>query len=127
MSATAPAVSRNLQVRATLANATNAPDASTALATPIGKSFRDWLEEGESLYEAALSEYLALEAQAEQMESRLAEKRNELNRIAAIVGRPILETRRRVSAQLVDETGPGSIPNSPATIARALTGRGLAR
>ena len=42
-------------------------------------------------------------------------------------GKPPVETNRRLTAQLIDDHSSGSVPNSPATIARALTGRGLGR
>ena len=91
------------------------------------KSLSDWLQEGESLYEAALAEYQQLETQLDELESRLAAKRAEVNQIAQVVGKPPLENNRRLTAQLVDDHGPQSVPNSPATIARALTGRQLSR
>ena len=91
------------------------------------KSLNDWLAEGEGLYEAALAEYQQLESQLDELESRLAAKRAEVNQIAQVVGKPALEGTRRLTAQLVDDSGPQSVPNSPATIARALTGRQLGR
>jgi hypothetical protein len=93
----------------------------------VTKSLSDWLQEGESLYDAALAEYQQLEAQLDELESRLAAKRAEVNQIAQVVGKPPLENNRRLTAQLVDDHGPQSVPNSPATIARALTGRQLGR
>ena len=91
------------------------------------KSLQDWLQEGESLYNAALEEYRAIESQLEELESRLMAKREEVNQIAQVVGKPPVESSHRLTAQLVDDHGPNSVPNSPATIARALTGRGLGR
>ena len=91
------------------------------------KSLSDWLQEWESLYEAALAEYQQLESQLDELESRLAAKRAEVNQIAQVVGKPPIENTRRLTAQLVDDHGPQSVPNSPATIARALTGRQLGR
>jgi len=93
----------------------------------VTKSLNDWLAEGESLYDAALAEYQQLEAQLDELEGRLTAKRAELNQIAQVVGKPPMENNRRLTAQLVDDTGPQSVPNSPATIARALTGRQLGR
>ena len=93
----------------------------------VTKSLNDWLQEGESLYDAALAEYQQLEAQLDELEARLAAKRAEVNQIAQVVGKPAIENNRRLTAQLVDDTGPQSVPNSPATIARALTGRQLSR
>ena len=91
------------------------------------KSLQEWLHEGEALYESALAEYQALEGQLDELEARLAAKREEVNQIAQVVGKPPVEPTRRLAAELVDATGPNSVPNSPATIARALTGRGLGR
>ncbi len=89
------------------------------------KTFKDWLTEGETLYQQALQEYQALENQIEDLEQRLAIKKDEVNQIALVVGKHAVESSRRLTAELVDHHGAGSVPNSPATIARALTGRGL--
>ena len=91
------------------------------------KSFKDWISEGESLYNAALREYQSIEQQLDDLEAKLAAKKAEVNQIAQVIGKPPVETNRRLTAQLVEEHGPNSVPNSPATIARALTGRGLGR
>lgn len=91
------------------------------------KSFKDWLGEGEQLYSSSLQEYQDLETQIQQLEQRLAVKKEEVNQIAIVVGKPPVESSRRLSAELIDNHGPASVPNSPATIARALTGRGLGR
>ena len=93
------------------------------------KSLQEWLSEGETLYAAALQEFQSLETQLEELESKLAAKKAELNQIAQVVGKPPVESsvRRVVTAELVEPHGPNSVPNSPATIARALTGRGLGR
>lgn len=91
------------------------------------KSFKDWLAEGESLYNIAIKEYQAIESQLDELEQKLAAKKNEVNQIAAVIGKPPVESNRRLSVELVDAHSPSSVPNSPATIARALTGRGLGR
>jgi hypothetical protein len=93
----------------------------------VTKSLNEWLQEGESLYNAALQEYQHIEAQLDDLEAKLAAKKAEVNQIAQVVGKPPVESSRRLTAQLVEEHGPNSVPNSPATIARALTGRGLGR
>lgn len=90
------------------------------------KSFKDWLGEGEQLYNATVAEFQQLEAQLAELEQRLAAKKAEVNQIAQVIGKPPVESQRRLSAELVDP-GPGNVQNSPATIARALTGRGLGR
>lgn len=90
------------------------------------KSFKDWLGEGESLHNQALAEYQDLERQLEDLEKRLAIKKEEVNQIAAVVGKPPVEApNRRLTAELVEHHGSGSVANTPATIARALSGRGL--
>ena len=93
----------------------------------MSKSLKDWLSEGETLYQGALQEYQALERQIEELEQKLQIKKDEVNQIASVIGKPPVESNRRLTAQLVDDHGPSSVPNSPATIARALTGRGLGR
>jgi hypothetical protein len=91
----------------------------------VTKSFKDWLGEGEQLYNTTLAEFQQLEAQLTELEQRLAAKKAEVNQIAQVIGKPPVESQRRLSAELVDSGN--SVPNSPATIARALTGRGLGR
>src|SRR3954454_8957223 len=93
----------------------------------VTKNLHDWLAEGEALYNAALQEYQHIEQQLDELEARLAAQKAEVNQIAQDGGKPPLESSRRLTAQLVEEHGPNSVPNSPATIARALTGRGLGR
>jgi hypothetical protein len=96
----------------------------------VTKTLADWLSEGENLYNAAMAEYQALERQLEELEGKLAAKKAEVNQIASVVGKPPVETTgvgKRLTAELIDPHTPNSVPNSPATIARALTGRGLGR
>jgi len=94
----------------------------------VSKSLQDWLSEGEQLYNAAMHEFQQLETQLEELETKLAAKKAEVNQIAQVVGKPPVESTRKVlTAELVEPHGPNSVPNSPATIARALTGRGLGR
>lgn len=94
----------------------------------MNKSFRDWLTEGEQLYNAAVAEFQQLEAQLAELEQRLVGKKAEVNQIAQVIGKPAVAesgNNRRLTAEIID---PGqNVPNSPATIARALTGRGLGR
>src|SRR5688500_14331838 len=95
-----------------------------SLEVPVSKTLRDWLAEGEQLYSAAMQEYQSIEAQLDELEVKLAAKKSELNQIAQVIGKPPVEGNRRLTAQLIE---PNSVPNSPATIARALSGRGLGR
>ena len=91
------------------------------------KSFKDWLLEGENLYNAAMKEYQAIEAQLDELEQQLVAKRAEVNQIASVIGKPPVESSRRPAVEIIDAHSHNSVPNSPATIARALTGRGLGR
>ncbi len=93
----------------------------------MSKSLSEWLHEGEHLYNQALKEYQAIETQLDELEQRLVAKKAEVNQIASVIGKPPVESNRRLTAQLVDDHGPSSIPHSQATIARALTGRALGR
>lgn len=93
----------------------------------MSKSIKDWLAEGEQIYGAALDEYQQLETQLMELEQKLALKREEVNVIAEKLGKPPIEASRRLSAEIVERGQPNSVPNSPNTIARALTGRGFGR
>lgn len=93
----------------------------------MSKSIKDWLAEGEQIYGASMDEYQQLEAQIMELEQKLAVKREEANVIAEKLGKPPIETSRRLNAEIIDRGAPNSVPNSPNTIARALTGRGFGR
>ena len=93
----------------------------------MAKSIAEWMQEGEELYASALKDYQDLDHQLLELEKQLGQKQDEVNQIAQIIGKPLVEGNRRLSAQLVDEHGPMSVPNSPSTIARALAGRNLNR
>ena len=97
-------------------------------------SFQEWLQQGENLYNSALREYHDIEQQLSELEARLVEKQNEVNQIAQVIGKPMVEGNRRLSAQLVNAEvvdmvpaerahAPGHTPGSNANIARALTGK----
>lgn len=93
------------------------------------KSFRDWLAEGEQLYNATMSEFKSLEGQLEALEQQLATKRVEVNQIGQVIGKPPVETAsRRLSAQLMEPEQVASAPATtalpPGNMARALSGRG---
>jgi hypothetical protein len=104
---------------------------SPAEDSPMSKSFQDWLREGENLYDGAMSEYQAIEAQLEDLERQLTEKKSEVNQIAEIIGKPPVESNRRLTAQIIEgngsNTGNTQNPSSAAAIARAITGRSLGR
>ncbi len=93
-------------------------------------AFQEWLRQGEQLYDNALKEFHALEAQIADLEARLAAKQAEVNEMARVIGKPAVEATRRMSAQLVSaevidvpDRVAGQTPSSNATIARALTGK----
>ena len=100
-------------------------------------NLNEWLAEGENLYNNAMGEYEGLVRQLEELEQRLAAKRDEVNQIAKVINKPEVETAgpptsepsgsRRdgeaVSGELVGGEQGGSRANSSNTIARALTGR----
>ena len=95
----------------------------------MANSFQEWLQQGENLYNSAMREYHDIEHQLSELEARLVEKQNEVNQIAQVIGKPLVEGSRRLSAQLVTaelvevsaERAP--TPGSNANIARALTGK----
>jgi len=113
----------------------------------VGKTFRDWMTEGEELYSIALREYESLQSQLEALQSQLSAKKDEVNQIATVIGKPQVDNDeaelarielpktepkldrpdRKPVVQIVDRESPGSIPASRNTIAQALTGRGLGR
>ncbi len=87
------------------------------------KTFREWLAEGEQLYNNAMTEFQTIEKQLEQLEQQLAAKKAEVNQIAEVIGKPPIDSSRRLNAQLVDATvTPVTAPPS-GNVARALGGR----
>lgn len=92
-------------------------------------SFQEWLQQGENLYNTALREYHDIEQQLTELEARLVEKQGEVNQIAQVIGKPLVEGNRRLSAQLVSAevvdlpAERTATPGSNANIARALTGK----
>ena len=96
----------------------------------MASSFQEWLQQGEELYNNALREYHDIEQQLTELEARLVEKQAEVNQIAQVIGKPLVEGSRRLSAQLVNAdvvdvipTDRPATPGSNANIARALTGK----
>ena len=95
----------------------------------MASSFQEWLQQGEQLYNSSLREYHDIERQLIDLEARLGEKQNEVNQIAQIIGKPMVEGSRRLAAQLVSSTeiieAPERMPTpgANANIARALTGK----
>jgi len=113
----------------------------------VAKTFHDWMTEGEELYSLARREYEDLQSQLHALEAQLSAKKDQVNQIAAVIGKPQVDNDntdlarielpkteskldrhdRKPAVQIVDRETPGSIPASRNTIAQALTGRGLGR
>jgi hypothetical protein len=93
----------------------------------VAKSIAEWIREGEALYDAAIKEFEEMDARLQQLEKQMSQKQDEVNQIAQVIGKPLVEGNRRLTAQLVDDHGPLSVPNSSTTIARALSGRNINR
>ncbi len=99
----------------------------------MSANFQEWLQQGEALYQNALKEYHAIEAQLDDLESRLVAKQAEVNQIAQVIGKPPVEGGRRMAtllaaADIIDVPAErvgvsGSGAGSNASIARALTGK----
>lgn len=92
---------------------------------------KDWLRDGETLHAALVQEYADLEQQIEELESRLASKAAEANKLARILGLPPIDTGgRRGSSDLVltddaDNDRPAAVVPTPAVTIHT-TGRSLA-
>lgn len=101
----------------------------------MGGSFQEWLSQGEALYQAALKDYHAIEAQLDDLESKLVAKQAEVNQIAQVIGKPPVEATRRLGGGQMVHSAAGNIDiidappdrgptaGSNASIARALTGK----
>jgi hypothetical protein len=64
-------------------------------------NFQEWLQQGDALYQNALKEYHAIEAQLDDLEGKLVAKQAEVNQIAQVIGKPPVEASRRLGTQLV--------------------------
>jgi hypothetical protein len=96
------------------------------------KSFKEWLGEGESIYGEAMGQYKELEQQLADIEARLADKKEEVNQIAAVIGKPPIPSKmeaaraeRMGQVQIMDRESAGSIPASRQTIAKVLAGKSI--
>jgi hypothetical protein len=96
----------------------------------VAANFQEWLQQGEALYQAALKEFHAIEAQLEDLETKLVAKQAEVNQIAQVIGKGPVEASRRMSTELVPAAEVIDMPSdrqvsgsSNASIARALTGK----
>ncbi|MBC8109326.1 MAG: hypothetical protein H7Z14_22270 [Anaerolineae bacterium] len=91
------------------------------------KNFSEWLGEGEQLYLAAMEEFKSIESQIDELELQLTAKKGEVNQIAQVIGKPPVESTRKLTAELMEPeqvaiTSRSAIPIG--RLARALTGRG---
>ena len=79
------------------------------------KIVQQWLSQGETIYAGLVKECQTLEAQLEDIETRLAAKQAEVNQVALIIGKPTVEGNRRLSAQLVTSYGQDAQSPPPPT------------
>jgi hypothetical protein len=96
-------------------------------------TIQQWLQQGESLYQTAVKEFHAIEAQLQELEGRLTAKLTEVNQIASLLGKSPVESARRPNAmsttQIVSSPPIEEMerhqpnPSSANNIARALTGK----
>lgn len=101
----------------------------------MAKNFQDWLSEGEGLYNTALEEYRGLESQLAELQERIAAKKLEVNQIARVIGKPLLDAQAKKGAAApaegeaaVDVVDAGqTTPYTRNSIARALTGQPIRR
>lgn len=69
-----------------------------------------------------MSEYRATEQQLDELEQKLLARRAELNHIAQILGKPLAESERRLSVEIIEPTRHQRLKSSTVPIARALVG-----
>ena len=91
----------------------------------MSRNFQTWIAEGEEIYNSLLGEYRDIENQIAEMENRLAAKQQEVNQMAAVIGKPPMEGKQRLAAELVtaEVIDPVGTTASANNIARALNGR----
>ena len=78
----------------------------------LDASIQDWLAHGTELYDAAMSQYRALEDELEALEAQLNSKRAEVNQVAQLLGKPLAASYRRLSALAPDEERSGDDASS---------------
>jgi hypothetical protein len=100
----------------------------------VAKNLNEWMQEGQQLYDAAIEDYRKLEEEAAELQQKLSAKRQEVNQIAKVIGKPGVEEPRTAPVlggpppvEVVDAGTPGSAPYTRNSIARALTGQPLRR
>jgi hypothetical protein len=94
-----------------------------AMEKPVGKSVREWLAEGEALYQASMQEYQDLQEQLADLEAKIEAKREEINQVAHVVGKPPLDPVKKPNSVQIIERDLQSMTRN--TVTKALTGRGL--
>jgi hypothetical protein len=105
-------------------NSSNGVESSNGVGhAPTSSAIQQWLLQGETLYESAMSDYRGIETQLVDLEAKLAEKRMEVNQIAHLIGKPPAEGSRRLTAQLVEERDRSATAGATTHIARALAGK----
>ena len=57
----------------------------------MSKSLQEWLQEGTDLYDIAVAEYHELEKQLAELQEQMLAKRIEINEVAKIVGKPLMQ------------------------------------
>jgi hypothetical protein len=88
------------------------------------KDVQQWIQEGEEIYNGLLGEHREIESQIEELEQKLSAKQADVNRLAAIIGKPPIESTHKLSAQLVNSEVVDTYSNGTMNnIARALNGR----
>lgn len=88
------------------------------------RTFQDWINEGQTIYAGSLDEFHSIETQIEALEQQLAVKRDEVNQIAHVIGKPPIEqSARRISAEIIDADHDRTHAIPIGSMARALTGR----
>jgi hypothetical protein len=53
------------------------------------KTVNDWMQEGEELYSATMSDCQEMQTQLSEAQKRLADKQDEANRIGRAIGKPL--------------------------------------
>lgn len=74
------------------------------------KSISEWLAEGETLYTAAVGEYRELETRLAALEEQMAAKLSEVNKLATVIQKPVLETRSKSGVTIIDRPAPERAP-----------------
>lgn len=103
----------------------------------MAKSIDEWLKEGEGLYDAAMGEFRQLEEQIAALKQQRNAKRAEVNQLARVIGKPVIEASPSSATQpnadgqpvveVIEPGAPGSVPNTRSSIARALAGQPMRR